>query len=103
MANPISRTAYYTLGARAADAASATSLCGDTFAARFMNDDAGRVWEEFKTFTAPNVSNAARHAMIDNHLRRETAADPNATVVIIGAGFDTRAFRTTGGRWFEFD
>ena len=103
MANAISRTAYYTLGVRAADAADSNPICGDIFAQRFMNDDALKVWEEFKEFTAPNVSNAARHAMIDEHLRRELARDPAATVVIIGAGFDTRAFRLAGGRWFEFD
>ncbi len=103
MANPISRTAYYTLGVRAADAAKAKPLCGDTLASRFMNDDARRVWEEFKGFTPPNASNAARHAMIDAHLRRALAADPGATIVIIGSGFDTRPFRLAGGRWFEFD
>ena len=103
MANPISRTAYYTLAVRAADAADPKPLLGDTFAARFMNDDARRVWEEFKSFNAPNASNAARHVMIDEHLRRALAADAAATVVIIGAGFDTRAFRLPGGRWFEFD
>ena len=103
MANPISRTAYYTLGVRAADAASANPLCSDTLAERFMNDEARRVWEEFKSFTAPNASNAARHAMIDEHLQPALAADPSAAVVIIGAGFDTRAFRLKGGRWFEFD
>lgn len=103
MANPISRTAYYTLGVRAADAASTIPLCGDAFAARLMNDEARRIWEEFKDFTPPNVSNAARHGMIDDHLRVVLAADPQATVVIIGAGFDTRPFRLKGGRWFEFD
>lgn len=103
MANPISRTAYYTLGVRAADAADSRSLCGDTFAGRFMNDDAKQVWAEFKDFTFPNASNAARHAMIDDHLRKVLAADPGATVVVIGAGFDTRAYRLQGGRWFEFD
>jgi methyltransferase (TIGR00027 family) len=101
--NPISRTAYYTLGVRAADAADSRPLCGDTFAGRFMNDDAKRVWDEFKDFTFPNGSNAARHAMIDEHLRRALAADPGASVVIIGAGFDTRAYRLSGGHWFEFD
>lgn len=103
MANPISRTAYYTLGVRAADASNSRPLCGDAFAGRFMNDEANRVWEEFKDFRFPNGSNAARHAMIDDHLRRALAADPHATVVIIGAGFDTRAYRLQGGRWFEFD
>ncbi len=103
MANPISRTAYYTLGVRAADAADAVSLVGDTLAAGFMNDEARKIWEEFKSFTPPNVSNAARHAIIDDHLRGVLAATREATVVIIGAGFDTRAFRLAGGRWFEFD
>lgn len=103
MANPISRTAYYTLAVRAADAMAAQPILGDTFAQRFMNDEAKAVWEEFKSFTPPNASNAARHAIIDAHLRRAIAADPQATIVIIGAGFDTRAFRLQGGHWFEVD
>jgi len=103
MANPISRTAYYTLAVRAAEAERAQPILGDTFAQRFMNDGAKAVWEEFKSFTRANASNAARHAMIDEHLRRALAADSQATIVIIGAGFDTRAFRLRGGHWFEFD
>lgn len=103
MANPISRTAYYTLGVRAADASLASPICNDTYAARFMNDEARAVWEEFKGFQPPNASNAARHAMIERHLGPVLAADPAAAVIIIGAGFDTRAFRQRGGRWFEFD
>lgn len=103
MANPISRTAYYTLGVRAADATTPKPILGDTFAQRFMNDDAKAVWEEFKSFRPANGSNAARHAIIDEHLRRAIASDPQATIVIIGAGFDTRAFRLTGGTWFELD
>lgn len=103
MSNPISRTAYYTLAVRAADAASPKPIGRDTFAERFMNDDARHVWEEFKSFKAPNGSNAARHVMIDDHVQRGLDADRTAPVVIIGAGFDTRAFRLKGGRWFEFD
>lgn len=103
MPNPISRTAYYTLGVRAADAATPKPILGDTFAQAFMNDAAKAVWEEFTAFPKPNASNAARHAMIDDHLRGALAADPQATIVIIGAGFDTRAFRLRGGHWFELD
>ena len=88
---------------RAADAAKANPILGDTFAQQFMNDDAKAVWEEFKSFTKANASNAARHAMIDEHLRRALAADSQATIVIIGAGFDTRAFRLRGGLSFELD
>ena len=103
MPNPISRTAYYTLGVRAADAATPKPILGDTFAERFMNDDAKAVWKEFTSFRPANGSNAARHAIIDEHLRRAIADDPQATIVIVGAGFDTRAFRLRGGRWFELD
>ena len=103
MPNPISRTAYYTLAVRAHDAAGPKPIGRDTLAQRFMNDEAERVWEEFKSFKAPNGSNAARHVMIDDHLQRALDADPSAPVVIIGSGFDTRAFRLKGGRWFEFD
>src|SRR5689334_12990369 len=100
MANPISRTAYYTLAVRAADAASAKPIGRDTFAKVFMNDAAQQVWEEFKSFRPANGSNAARHVMIDDHVQRALDRDPAAPVVIIGAGFDTRAFRLKGGRWF---
>lgn len=103
MANPISRTAYYTLGVRAWDAAQPKPLCGDTFAQSFINDDARQLWNEFSGFRAPNGSNAARHRIIDDHLREALASDADAPVLILGAGFDTRAFRLTGGHWFELD
>ena len=103
MPNPISRTAYYTLAVRAADAASPRPIGRDTFAHVFMNEDAQRVWEEFRSFKAPNGSNAARHVMIDGQVQRALDRDPGAPVVVIGSGFDTRAFRLKGGKWFEFD
>jgi methyltransferase (TIGR00027 family) len=103
MENPISRTAYYTLGVRAQDAAQPKPLCGDSLASCFMDEAAERVWQEFKDFRRPNDSNAARHAIIDAHLNSELAADPDAPALILGAGFDTRAFRLRGGRWIEVD
>jgi methyltransferase (TIGR00027 family) len=103
MENPISRTAYYTLGVRAWDAAQETPLCGDTLAASLMDEDAARVWEQFKRFVRPNTSNAARHAIIDDHLGADLADNPQAQTVLIGAGFDTRAFRMNSGRWIEVD
>src|SRR6185503_3975274 len=36
-------------------------------------------------------------------LRHELTEHSNLTVVIIGAGFDTRAFRLKGGTWIEID
>jgi methyltransferase (TIGR00027 family) len=103
MENPISRTAYYTLGVRAWDAAQPQPLCGDSLAGSLMNDEAKRVWEQFKDFPRPNVSNAARHGIIDEHLSEELGKAPDAAVVLLGAGFDTRPFRLVGGRWTEID
>jgi methyltransferase (TIGR00027 family) len=103
MQNPISRTAYYTLGVRARDAAQRKPLCGDSFAASFMNAEAESIWEQFKDFHKPNACNAARHTIIDDHLSTALAANPKARVVVLGAGFDTRAFRLKGGQWIEVD
>jgi O-methyltransferase involved in polyketide biosynthesis len=41
--------------------------------------------------------------MIDDLLEEQLARRPDTGVVIIGAGFDTRAFRLPGGRWIELD
>ncbi len=103
MINPISKTAYYTLGVRAWDAALTKPVCGDSFAKIFMNEDAQKVWQEFKDQSRPNASNAARHAIIDNQLRDVFSVAPGSQVVIVGAGFDTRAYRIKGGRWIEVD
>lgn len=91
MQNPISRTAYHTLGVRAWDAAQRKPLCGDSFAGSLMNAEAEQTWEQFKEFQKPNASNAARHA-IDEHLSTELAANSKARVVVLGAGFDTRTY-----------
>ena len=103
MTNPISKTAYYTLGVRAWDAAQPKPVCGDSFANLFMNEDAQNVWQEFKDFLRPNASNASRHAIIDSQLGEALRAAPESLVVIIGTGFDTRAFRIKGGNWIELD
>ncbi|HEX7043008.1 MAG TPA: class I SAM-dependent methyltransferase, partial [Burkholderiales bacterium] len=101
--NPIARTAYYTLAVRAWDASRAKPVCGDRYAAAFMNEEAAAIWERFKDLAKPNGSNATRHAIIDEHLREELAKDRTARVVVIGAGFDTRAYRLDGGHWIEVD
>ncbi len=78
-------------------------VCGDTYAKVFMNEQGLQILETFKDETRPNISNVARHRLIDDLLRQELTANPNLTVVIIGAGFDTRAFRLKGGTWIELD
>ncbi len=100
---PVSRTAYYCCAVRALDAQTASPICNDSFAVRFMTPEAWATFEPFRTLGPPNASNVARHRMIDDVLRSRLAARPDTGVVIIGAGFDSRAFRLTGGRWVELD
>ena len=78
-------------------------VCGDVYAKTFMNEDGLRVLEKFKDDERPNSSNVARHRIIDDLLREEILAHPELRVVIIGAGFDSRAYRIKGGSWVELD
>jgi len=78
-------------------------VCGDSYARAFMNEQGLEILETFRDETRPNASNVARHRIIDDLLRQELLADSNLTVVIIGAGFDTRAFRLPAGTWVELD
>lgn len=100
---PVSSTAFYCTGVRAVDARRAQPICGDQYAERFMNDEAWKIFEPFRQFTGPLISNASRARIIDDLLRERLAANPHTLVVLIGAGFDSRAFRLTGGRWLEVD
>lgn len=85
------------------DAERAAPVCGDVYAKVFMNDEGLKILETFKDETKPNSSNVARHRLIDDLLRQELAAHPDLRVVIIGAGFDSRAYRLQGGTWIELD
>ncbi len=100
---PISKTAFYCCGVRMQDAERSNPVCGDIYAKAFMNEDGLRILEAFKDETKPNASNVARHRIIDDFLRQQLLADPSLCVVIIGAGFDSRAFRLKGGAWVELD
>jgi methyltransferase (TIGR00027 family) len=100
---PVSKTAYYCCGVRALDAAAPHPVCGDQYAERFMTAEAWALFEPFRGFRAPNASNIARHRLIDDLLRARLARQPETAVVIVGAGFDARAFRLPGGRWVELD
>lgn len=100
---PVSKTAFYCCGVRALDAASARPICNDGYAGRFMTPEAWAVFEPFRGLDGPNASNVVRHRMIDDLLRARLARRPDTGIVIMGAGFDTRAFRLPGGRWVELD
>jgi methyltransferase (TIGR00027 family) len=100
---PISKTAFYCCGVRMQDAATSNPVCGDIYAKDFMNEDGLRVLEAFRDETSPNATNVVRHRIIDDFLRQELAADAGVCVVTIGAGFDSRPYRLTGGTWIELD
>ncbi|MBV9959044.1 MAG: class I SAM-dependent methyltransferase [Acidobacteria bacterium] len=68
-----------------------------------MNEEGRRILDTFRDEASPNASNVARHRIIDDLLRRELKAHPELCVVLIGAGFDSRAFRLKGGTWVELD
>lgn len=85
------------------DAERIKPVCGDTFAKVFMNEDGLRILETFKDETSPNASNVARHRIVDDLLRRELLSNPDVSIVIVGAGFDSRAYRLNGGTWVELD
>lgn len=100
---PVSKTAFYCCGIRMQDAESSKPVCGDSYAKAFMNEDGLRILAAFKDETGPNASNVVRHRIIDDLLRQELRAHPDLCVVLVGAGFDSRAFRLKGGTWLELD
>lgn len=85
------------------DAERTDPICGDTYAKTFMNEEGLQILETFKEEAKPNASNVARHRIIDDFLRQALLIDPSLSIVIIGAGFDSRAFRLKGGSWLELD
>src|SRR5471030_160509 len=101
--NPISDTAFFTCGARAADARAVIPVCGDFYAERFLDKHGCRIFEGFKRQTGACDGIVARHRIIDYLLRDLLVRDPATSVIVIGAGFDSRAFRLLGGDWTELD
>jgi methyltransferase (TIGR00027 family) len=100
---PISKTAYYCTGVRMLDAASPDPVCNDQYAKLFMDSAALAIFERFKGLTGPNEGNIMRHWIIDDRVRGVVAKDPAARIFLLGAGFDSRAYRLPGGIWTELD
>ncbi len=99
----IAKTAYYCCGVRAADAKRDQPLCGDTIAGRFMTGEGEEIFARFKDLKGPNLFNVLRHRIIDDWLKERLRDTPDLRIVLLGAGFDTRAFRFPGGRYVEID
>lgn len=101
--NPISDTALYTCLLRAEDAAQAKPICNDSYAKSFLNSKTSAMAVELKASKQNAETIVSRHRIIDDLLRTQLAAEPDTVVIIVGCGFDTRAFRLPGGTWFEID
>lgn len=99
----VANTAFYCCGVRMLDMERAEPICGDRYAERFMTDHGRAVFEQFGNFKYPNGSNIARARIIDDILRSRLAADTDVQIILIGAGFDSRAYRLNGGHWIELD
>jgi methyltransferase (TIGR00027 family) len=101
--NPVSDTAYLTCGARADDAMTTTPICGDQYAGLFLGEHGKKVYSTFKKERNPLAGIVARHRIMDDLLRQKIEQDKRTSIIIIGAGFDTRAFRLDAGNWAEID
>ena len=101
--NSISNTAFYCCGVRMLDAEHPRSLCHDIFAKRFMDERGMQIFAPFRTETLPNISNTVRCHIIDEAIRSQLITHPDSLIITVGAGFDTRPYRITGGEWVEID
>ncbi|HVK98916.1 MAG TPA: class I SAM-dependent methyltransferase [Dongiaceae bacterium] len=101
--NAVSKTAYFCCGVRAEDARSDNPICADIYAEDFMHSEAKALFSRFSDSPKQNVSNVVRSRIFQDEIALRLKTDKNLQVVNIGAGFDTRAFRLAGGRWFEID
>lgn len=101
--NPISKTAFFCCGIRADDARSPGPICADIYAEDFMTGDGRAVYAPFSGNTRRNASNVVRARIVYDEIARHLKVNKDLQIVNIGAGFDSRAYRLAGGRWFEFD
>lgn len=100
---PISDTAFYCCGIRAHDARTRFPICNDIYAQDFMTTQGRAVFEKYKPGFFATKVNSARPRIIDNLVTTHLRANPDLRIVLVGAGFDSRAFRLAGGDWLEID
>jgi len=101
--NPISQTAFYTAGIRMLDAKLPKPICGDSYAEKVMNEQGMAILAKTRKIIGPRITTVQRHQIIDELLQNELNINHKINIIIIGAGFDTRAFRLNGGNWTEVD
>lgn len=100
---PVSMTAFYCCAIRAWDASLPAPVLGDRYAERFLTDEARRVMEPYRAERYPNAANVVRPRIIEESLADDLRRSPRRLIVLVGAGFDSRAFRLPTGRFVEVD
>lgn len=101
--NSISQTAFYTAGIRMLDARLPRPICGDNYAEKVMNEQGMEILAKTRKIIPARITTVQRHQIIDEWLQTYLNKNPDATIILVGAGFDTRAYRLKGGKWIEVD
>ncbi|QFZ20024.1 class I SAM-dependent methyltransferase [Saccharothrix syringae] len=107
--DPVQETLLLTLYARALDSKAPTPILGDTLAAAVADriaEDTGYDFAKLKPKPSLVASTALRARRIDDVIRRFTTAHPDAVVVDLGCGLDTRSTRCAppaGVDWYDVD
>ncbi len=101
----LEQTAFLTAYARALDNRSPTTILGDEFSDRVV----GMIDYDFAAFRIPASvvrQTALRAKMLDERVRRYTAANPDAVVVDLGSGLNEPLARVqppAGVDWYSID
>jgi O-methyltransferase involved in polyketide biosynthesis len=103
--SPVEQTAFLTAYARALDSRSPRSILEDSLA----DEVVGKIDYDFAGIgVLPSVAcqTALRGKMLDDRIRRFVARHPDAVVVDVGAGIDSRVFRVDPPatvNWYSVD
>ena len=97
----VARTAYYASGCAPTPAPQSRSAATSTRRVSWMRRR--KLSLPCSRTRRPHAPNAVRARIFDDWLNERLAADPATRVILLGAGFDTRAFRLSGGDWVELD
>ena len=100
---PISNTAFFTCGIREQDAQSKFPICNDIYAKNFMTKLGRYVYEKYRPNYFAKRTNYVRPKIIDDLTVECLKENPGLKIILIGAGFDSRAYRLAGGDWLEID
>jgi O-methyltransferase involved in polyketide biosynthesis len=102
---PVQETAFLTLKGRALDSHSERPILGDPLASQAMAK-IGYDFDAVKVMTATRLQIAVRAKGLDRAVSRCLEIHPDAVVVDLGAGLDTRVFRVdppSSVEWFDLD